>query len=79
MFIYSIFIGKLPCVLTRSKHNESGPSTHAVSKLKGKRDIKLMNTENKFVITNMPNYVIATSIMKEIRELEARVLISRPH
>lgn len=39
--------------------------------------IKLINIENKFIITNMSSHIIVISIMKEIIWLDAKILIRR--
>lgn len=39
--------------------------------------IKLINIENKFIITNMSSHIIVICIMKEIIWLNAKILIRR--
>lgn len=40
--------------------------------------IKLINTENKFIITNMSSHIIVIRIMKEIIWLDVKILIRKP-
>lgn len=46
--------------------------------MKRKAVIKLINTENKFIITNMSSHIAVISIKKEIIWLDAKILIRRP-